>query len=334
MGPALRRPVSSQMQHLFCLAVHGGAGVLAPESITSGTEQSLHAALRKALVAGYQILAHGGSARNAVVAAVMVLEDDPHFNAGRGSVFNAAGRQEMDAALMDGRSQSAGAVAGICGPRNPIAAARAVMDHSPHVMLCGEGAMSFLRTQGIVFEAEEYFQTERRWRALHEKLERERAGRLAPLEDADRHGTVGAVARDQEGRLVAATSTGGVTAKLPGRVGDSPLIGAGTWASDRCAVSATGDGEHFIRIGVAHEIDARMRHAQQTLMDAATQVIGEVGRRGGSGGLIAIDAAGRIAMPFNSRGMYRGSIDSTGLAETAIYRDAPRRVDCSRPGTG
>ena len=322
------------MQHPFCLAVHGGAGALAPESMTSGVEQSLHAALRRALLAGYRTLSDGGSAKNAVVAAVMVLEDDPQFNAGVGSVFNAAGRQEMDAALMDGRSRSAGAVAGICGPRNPIVAARAVMDHSPHVMLSGEGAMTFLRGQSIVFEEEEYFQTERRWRALQDKLEQERSGRLAPLPDADRHGTVGAVALDREGRLAAATSTGGVTAKLPGRVGDSPLIGAGTWASEHCAVSATGDGEHFIRVGAAHEIDARLRHASQTLADAATQVVGEIGRRGGSGGMIAIDATGKIAMAFNSRGMYRGSIDSAGMAETAIYRDRPRRVDCARPGSG
>ena len=317
------------MQHAFSLAIHGGAGTLTPESMTSKLEQSLHSALRRSLVAGHRILAKGGSAVDAVMAAVVVLEDDPLFNAGYGSVFNAAGQQEMDAAIMDGRTKQAGAVAGICGPRNPIVAARAVMDHSPHVMMIGEGALEFLRGQQIAFEDVEYFQTERRWRALQEKLARQRAGRLAPLEDADRHGTVGAVAMDREGRLAAATSTGGVTAKLPGRVGDSPLIGAGTWASDHCAVSATGDGEHFIRVGVAHEIEARVHYAHQLLADAAEQVLGEIGRRGGSGGLIAIDAAGQIAMPFNSRGMYRGSIDRGGMAATAIYREIPHQVDCS-----
>jgi beta-aspartyl-peptidase (threonine type) len=318
------------MQHDFSLAIHGGAGAHAPESMTSRLEQSLHAALRRSLIAGYRILARDGPAKDAVMAAVMVLEDDPLFNAGFGSVFNAAGRQEMDAAIMDGHTKDAGAVAGICGPRNPIAAARAVMDHSPHVMMVGDGALEFLRGQDILFEDDEYFQTERRWRALQEKLSRQRAGRLAPLEDTDRHGTVGAVAIDRKGRLAAATSTGGVTAKLPGRVGDSPLIGAGTWASEHCAVSATGDGEHFIRVGVAHEIEARVHYLKQPLADAAEQVLGEIGRRGGSGGLIAINAAGQITMPFNSRGMYRGSIDMAAMAETAIYREIPHRVDCSR----
>ena len=215
----------------------------------------------------------------AVAAAVMALEDNAHFNAGHGSVFNAAGRQEMDAAIMDGRSRLAGAVAGVCGPRNPILAAQAVMQQSPHIMMIGEGAARVpARARACAFEEDEYFQTERRWRALQDKLRGQRAGNIAPLDDADRHGTVGAVAMDAGGGLAAATSTGGMTAKLPGRVGDSPLIGAGTWASDTCAVSATGDGEHFIRVGVGHEVCARMRLGGQTLTEAADEVIAEVGR--------------------------------------------------------
>ena len=312
------------MQGQFVLAVHGGAGTLAPEIMTDAIEQVLHSGLRAALKAGHQVLAAGGPAIDAVVTAVAVLEDDPLFNAGYGAVFNAAGRQEMDAAVMDGRTRAAGAVACVCGPRNPVLAARAVMDHSPHVLLVGEGAHEFLRQQGVAFENPDYFQTERRWRALQDKLGMQRAGKLAPLDDADRHGTVGAVAMDARGSLAAATSTGGITAKLPGRIGDSPLIGAGTWASEHCAVSATGDGEHFIRAAMAHEVCARIQHAGQSVLEAAEQVIAEVGSHGGSGGLIALDAAGRLAMPFNARGMYRGCIDSRGKGQTAIYREQPR----------
>ena len=304
----------------FILAVHGGAGTLSPEAITRGVERALHESIRAALKAGFGVLAAGGQAVDAVVAAVMVLEDDPQFNAGRGSVFNAAGQQEMDAAVMDGRTRDAGAVAGICGPRNPVLAAQAVMRQSSHVMLSGDGATSFLRGK-VPFEDPEYFQTERRWRALQDKVAAQKAGKLAPLSDQDRHGTVGAVALDASGGLAAATSTGGVTAKLPGRVGDSPLIGAGTWASETCAVSATGDGEHFIRAGAAHEICARLRLAGTTLAEATDDVIATVGRRGGSGGLIAVDKAGNVAMPFSSRGMYRGVIDAAGAARSAIFRD-------------
>jgi isoaspartyl peptidase/L-asparaginase-like protein (Ntn-hydrolase superfamily) len=307
----------------YVLAVHGGAGTIAPELMTPGTARVVHNGLRAALRAGQRILAAGGRAVDAAAAAVVVLEDDPQFNAGHGSVFNAAGRQEMDAAIMDGRTQAAGAVAGICGPKNPILAARAVMERSPHVMLVGEGAHSFLRAQDVAFEEEEYFQTQRRWAALQKKLAHKRAGRIAPLEDADRHGTVGAVALDMAGALAAATSTGGVTAKLPGRVGDSPLLGAGTWATKHCAISATGDGEFFMRLGVGHEIAARVGLAGQQVTQAASDVIGELGFMGGSGGVIALDAAGQLAMPFNARGMYRGMVDSEGRGYTALYRGEP-----------
>ena len=316
----------SGMHDRFVLAVHGGAGTLAPELMTPGLEHTLHGGLRAALHAGHRILAAGGPAVEAVAASVVALEDNPNFNAGHGSVFNAAGRQEMDAAIMDGRSRMAGAVAGVCGPRNPVLAAKIVMERSGHVVMVGEGAHEFLRGMGCTFEEDEYFQTERRWRALQDKLNGQRAGNIAPLDDADRHGTVGAVAMDRRGGLAAATSTGGITAKLPGRLGDSPMFGAGTWASDHCAISATGDGEHFIRVGVGHELCARVRFAGQTVADAADAVIAEVGVRGGSGGLIAVDAAGQVAMPFNARGMYRGTVDATGRGYTAIYRDLPRQL--------
>ncbi len=291
--------------------------------MTPVIERTLREALSEALAAGHRCLSAGGGAVDAVVAAVTVLEDDALFNAGRGSVFNAAGRQEMDAALMDGRTRRAGAIAGVCGPRNPILGARAVMERSPHVLLAGEGALAFLHEAGIGFEEEAYFQTDRRWRALQDKLKRQRDGELSPLDDADRHGTVGAVALDERGALAAGTSTGGITAKLPGRVGDSPLIGAGTWACDVCAVSATGDGEQFIQAAAAHEVCSRVRYAGQTIDEAAALVIAEIGKRGGSGGMIAVDKAGRVAMPFNARGMYRGLVDATGAITTAIYRNSP-----------
>ena len=306
----------------FTLALHGGAGTIAPDLLTPGAEEALHEGLRSALLAGYAVLDKGGPALDAVAAAVVALEDNPHFNAGRGAVFNSDGRHEMDAAVMDGRSRRAGAVAGVCGPRNPVLAARTVMERSPHVLMIGEGAMRFLLEQGYAFEDAAYFGTERRWQALQAML----AGTGVRPDDADRHGTVGAVAMDRSGGLAAATSTGGMTGKLPGRVGDSPLIGAGTWASDTCAMSGTGDGEVFIRVGAGHELCARMRLAGQGLAEAADGVLAEIGGLGGSGGLIAVDAAGRVAMPFISRGMYRGTVDQSGAGCTAIFRDGERRV--------
>lgn len=311
----------------FSLAIHGGAGTMARDRMTPPVEAGYHAGLRTALLAGHRILAACGSALDAVTAAVIALEDDPHFNAGRGAVFTAAGRMELDAAIMDGRNHAAGAVAGILGPRNPILAARAVMEHSASVLLAGEGALAFCRAQNLAFEDAAYFHTEPRWQALQAELGRKQAGAPDTRDDAARHGTVGAVARDAAGNLAAATSTGGMTAKPPGRIGDSPLFGAGTWADGACAVSATGHGESFIRYGVAHEIAARIRLAHQTLDQAATGVITELHAHGGDGGLIAVDAAGQLVLPFNSTGMYRGTIGPDGTARTAIYsndwREAP-----------
>jgi L-asparaginase / beta-aspartyl-peptidase len=269
--------------------------------------------LRRALAAGRDVLAVGGSALDAVTRAVVALEDDPLFNAGRGSVFTAAGTQEMDASVMDGRDHRAGAVAGIFGPRNPVLAARAVMEHSPHVLLTGEGALAFCRAQHVPFAEPGYFSTEERLRELREALEKRRR-------DAAEQGTVGAVARDRDGNLAAATSTGGMTGKTPGRVGDSPIIGAGTYADDAtCAVSATGHGEFFIRYGAAFEIAARLRHAGQSLHQAADAVIEALAKFGGRGGVVAVDRTGALALPFNTSGMYRGYVRADGAIRTAIW---------------
>jgi beta-aspartyl-peptidase (threonine type) len=301
----------------FALAIHGGAGTLRRGDMSAAQAALYHAGLRRALAAGRDILADSGSALDAVTAAVVALEDDPLFNAGRGAVFTAAGHQEMDAAVMDGRERRAGAVAGIFGPRNPVLAARAVMERSPHVMLIGEGALAFCREQGLAFAEPDYFFTETRWRALQQTLA---ADSKAEPDEARRHGTVGAVARDRAGNLAAATSTGGMTGKLPGRVGDTPVIGAGTYADNAtCAVSATGHGEFFIRFGAAFEIAARLRYAGQALGEAAPAVIAALGAAGGSGGLVAIDHNGAIALPFNCSGMYRGYVERDGIVYTAIY---------------
>ena len=309
------------------LAVHGGAGTIPRETMTPGREAAFHAGLRQALRAGHAVLRGGGGALDAVTAAVMALEDDPLFNAGRGAVFTADGKIEMDAAVMEGRERRAGAVAGICGPRHPVLAARAVMERTDHVLLAGPGARPFCRDAGLEHKPLSWFATEFRRQALAEELERRRLGLADDGNEARRHGTVGAVACDARGDLAAATSTGGMTAKMPGRVGDSPLPGAGTWADNgTCAVSATGHGEFFIRCAVGHEVASRMRWGGQTLEDAATAVVmEELAPIGGSGGLIAIDVAGHVALPFNCAGMYRGLVAADGTLRTAIYGGPFRR---------
>lgn len=303
------------------LAIHGGAGTIRPEDMVPARVEAFHVGLRAALLAGHRVLAAGGPAVDAVTAAVMALEDDALFNAGRGAVFTSGAEQEMDAAVMDGAGR-AGAVAGIRGPRNPVLAARAVMERSDHVLLAGAGALAFCRAQGLAFEDDAYFETAARRAALDAVLaERARGG---TVDDFDRHGTVGAVACDRIGRLAAATSTGGMTGKMPGRVGDTPVFGAGTWADATCAVSATGHGESFIRMAAAHEIAARMRLAGQGLEQAAADVVAELGRAGGGGGLVAVDRDGRVAMPFNTRGMYRGAVGADGIVRIGIYAEALR----------
>jgi beta-aspartyl-peptidase (threonine type) len=296
------------------LLVHGGAGTLSRDRLAPDKRNAIQSGLRKALAAGHRRIAEGGSAVDAVVAAVAILEDDPHFNAGRGAVFTAAGTMEMDAAVMDGSTSHLGALAGVLGPRNPVKAARVVMERSPHVLLAGPAALDFLRAQDVPFEPPEYFATPERRAALERFLKNP-----APSDDFDRHGTVGAVAIDGDGNLAAATSTGGMTGKLPSRVGDTPIPGAGTWADRHCAMSATGHGESFIRAAAAHELSARLRFANQDLATAAAAVLAAVKDIGGDGGFVALDRNGECVLPFNTYGMYRGLQRSRGPALVAIY---------------
>ncbi len=302
------------------LAIHGGAGTMAPRSMDAEADRAHRAGLHRALMAGHRVLAAGGPAMDVVTAAVVALEDDPLFNAGHGAVFTRDGRHEMDAAVMDGATLGIGAVAGVCGPRNPVLAARAVMQHSPHILLAGPEALGFLRAHGVAFAEPEYFYTARRWEAMQAVL-LARTKFSADLDDADRHGTVGAVALDRAGGLSAATSTGGMTGKLPGRVGDTPVPGAGTWADAACAMSATGHGESFIRIAAGHELSARMRLAHEDLDTAAAAVMAALAAVGGTGGFVALDRAGQVSLPFNTRGMYRGVVDAEGAARTGIYQE-------------
>ena len=304
----------------YSLAIHGGAGTVLKSAMTPEREAAYHAGLAVALEAGEAVLRAGGAALDAVVAAVSALEDDPLFNAGRGAVFTSAGALEMDAALMEGRDRRAGAVAGICGPKNPILAARAVMEETDHVLLIGPNALEVARAAGVPFAAPDYFFTQGRWDALQRTLQMRASGELDD-DPARRHGTVGAVARDIHGDLAAGTSTGGMTAKAPGRIGDTPIIGAGTFAdNETCAVSCTGHGEIFIRWTAGAEIAARMRHAGQSLADAAHHVVMEdLARHDGSGGVIAVDGAGNLTLPFNCEGMYRASVRKGEPPVIAIY---------------
>lgn len=297
------------------IAVHGGAGDLPSADRVPEREREYHAGLERALRAGDAVLQAGGFALDAVVAAVQVLEDDPLFNAGRGAVLAASGACELDASLMDGRDLRAGAVTGLRHVRSPIVLARLVMEKSPHVMLSGEGAEEFALEQSLEPVANRHFVTERRQRQLDAALH----GGSVPASDQIM-GTVGAVALDSHGNLAAATSTGGMTAKRWGRVGDSPIIGAGTYAAnDCCAVSATGHGEFFIRAVVAHEIASLMRYAGKDVVEACDEVVRrQLVQMGGEGGVIAVGRDGRIAMPFNSKGMLRGSIDTEGRLTTAV----------------
>ncbi|MFT4246909.1 MAG: isoaspartyl peptidase/L-asparaginase [Pseudomonas sp.] len=304
------------------LVIHGGAGVVRA-GMTAQDEAAARAGLERALRAGHAVLAQGGSAVDAVAATITVLEDDPQFNAGKGAVFTHDGRNELDAAIMDGASGKAGAVAGVHRVRNPIQLARAVMDHSKHVMLTGDGAEAFAKEQGVALVDPSYFRTEKRWRQLQKALKEEAAGQAhADLETAKHFGTVGALALDAQGRLAAGTSTGGMTNKRYGRVGDSPIIGAGTYANAQCAVSGTGWGEFYIRAVAAYDICARMKYAGQSLAQAADEVIDRrIPQAGGDGGAIALDAQGNAAFPFNTDGMYRGRIGADGVPHVAIFKD-------------
>lgn len=319
LAQAARAQESETMQdRKWSIAIHGGAGTMSPERMTGARQEEYAAALAVALDAGAKVLAGGGSALDAVEAAVVVLEDDPRFNAGRGAVFTYNGTNELDASIMDGRGRAAGAVTGVTHIRNPIRLARAVMERSPHVFLSGAGAEEFAREQGFEMVDPDWFATPERWRQLQEL----KAKNLGWFDVDLKYGTVGAVAVDAEGHVAAATSTGGLTGKRWGRIGDSPVIGAGNYADDRgCAVSATGAGEFFIRAGVAHEICARMRLRGESAQTAADAVIAEVGALGGDGGVIVAAPGSAPVFAFNTPGMYRGRADSEGLRELAIFRE-------------
>nr|MBP7416998.1 isoaspartyl peptidase/L-asparaginase [Xanthomonadales bacterium] len=301
---------------------HGGAGTMPRAELSAEREAAVRADLTRALRAGHAVIAQGGSSLDAVTRAIVVLEDSPYFNAGKGAVFNHDGVNELDASIMDGATRRAGAVAGLHRIRNPVLLARAVMEKSPHVMMAGEGAEAFAKSIGFEFVDPAYFRTEERWQQLQMALAAEKAQASATLPATAYFGTVGAVARDAKGQLAAATSTGGMTNKRWGRIGDAPVIGAGTYASAQCAVSATGWGEFYIRAAVAHDICARMAYRGDSVRAAAEEVVLKVvPALGGDGGVIALDASGRVAMPFNTEGMYRGTIDADGKVRTAIYRD-------------
>jgi beta-aspartyl-peptidase (threonine type) len=302
------------------LVIHGGAGV-ERRNLSPAEENAARAALRQALLKGHAALTAGKPALEAVTAAITVLEDDPTFNAGKGAVFTHDGRNELDASLMDGATLKAGAVAGVQRVRNPILLAEAVMQHSPHVMMVGQGAEAFASSQGITLVDPSYFRTDKRWQQLQKALKEEASGQAhADLDTARHFGTVGAVALDKDGKLAAGTSTGGMTNKRYGRVGDSPIIGAGTYADAGCAVSGTGWGEYYIRTAAAHDICARIQYLKQGPVEAGRAVINErIPALGGDGGAIVLSADGRAATPFNTQGMYRGWIGADGVPHVAIF---------------
>jgi L-asparaginase / beta-aspartyl-peptidase len=304
---------------MFGMAIHGGAGTLPRAEMSAAAQRMYREGLREALDAGFALLQAGRSSMDAVTRAVVLLEDNPLFNAGRGAVFTLDGRNELDASIMDGGTLQAGAVCGLTRIRNPVELARAVLERSEHVMLCGAGAEEFAAGQGFSFVPQSYFHTAQRFA----QLERIRSGEIGLSGHTISHvGTVGAVALDASGHLAAATSTGGMTGKRFQRIGDSPIIGAGTYADDRsCAVSATGHGEVFIRAAVAHDICARMRFGKRGVGDAAREVVfGELPALHGEGGVIAIDAHGEIVMEFNCEGMFRASRRAGEETQIAIYR--------------
>jgi L-asparaginase / beta-aspartyl-peptidase len=305
------------------LVIHGGAGTITRAGMTPETERQYREALEHALLAGHEVLARGGSALDAVEAAIRPMEDSPLFNAGKGAVFTSEGRIEHDASIMDGRTRRAGAVASVTTIRNPISAARAVMDNAPHVLLGGRGAELFASKMGLAIVDPSYFWTERRWKSLQDELRKQKTSAEGRGSDEVRFGTVGAVALDAAGNLAAGTSTGGKTNKLAGRIGDSPIIGAGNFAeNESCAVSGTGDGEFFIRWSVAYDVAALMKYRGMTVQQAADEVVHrKLAPAKGEGGVIALDAKGNFAMPFNTEGMYRGWIGADGKPNVLIYKE-------------
>ncbi len=315
------------MTQSIAMALHGGAGVLMPGVLTQDDEQAIHAALLQALRAGVDVLEQGGSSLDAVQASVVELEECPWFNAGKGAVFTHAGDHELDAAIMNGANLEAGAVAGVHHVRNPICGARAVLERSEHVLLAGAGADLFLSEQpDLEHVSNDWYDTPLRRRQWAAQQQQPETVLLEPGGVEKKFGTVGAVALDSHGHVAAATSTGGITNKRYGRVGDSPLIGSGTWADDRsAAISATGHGEFFMRTVVAHNIASRIRLVGSTLADACEQVVqGELKTLGGNGGVVAVSPSGETVLSFNTPGMYRAWRDAEGGLHTAIYAEDDR----------
>lgn len=342
LAGAQRKPSLPEMKQLhgpqnprLGFIIHGGAGVIRRGSLSPEREKEYRAKLEEALLAGYKALQEGKSSLDAVEIAIRIMEDSPLFNAGKGAVFTADGKNELDASIMDGKTLAAGAVAGLRHVKNPITLARAVMENSPHVMMIGDGAEKFAKEQKIELVEEKYFWTQERWDSLQRilKQEKEKAAPAAVNKPGlavkeselpyNRFGTVGAVALDKNGDLAAGTSTGGMTNKKFGRVGDAPIIGAGTYANNEsCAVSATGHGEYFIRLGVARDICALMEYQIKPIQQAADTVIKhKLQKLGGDGGIIALDKVGNIGISFNSEGMYRAYINSEGKPVVEIYKD-------------
>ncbi|MFD2742299.1 isoaspartyl peptidase/L-asparaginase family protein [Sphingobacterium populi] len=318
-------------QDTYVMAIHGGAGTILKKNLTDSMETAYKDGLKQALLAGYRVLQQeDGTSLDAVEAAVKVLEENPLFNAGKGAVFTSDGKNELDAAIMDGKTLSAGAVAGVTNVKSPIQLARAVMQHSPHVMMVGDGAEQFAKEQGLDIVDPSYFYTKERWQGLQKaraldslatQLDHDEQSSIPEVYKDYKYGTVGAVAVDRAGNLAAATSTGGMTNKRYGRVGDAPITGAGNYADNKTvAVSCTGWGEFFIRAVAAYDVAARIQYGGATLKEAAEATIKKVEDLGGDGGLIAINQQGEVAMPFNTAGMYRGTIKADGTVDIQIYK--------------
>lgn len=315
---------SIENQAPLAIVIHGGAGTILKKNMSNELEKAYKAKLKEALVAGYHELLNGQSSTQAIQTAIIIMEDSPLFNAGKGSVFTHEGKNSLDASIMVGSDLSAGAIAGVETIKNPILLADKVRTDSKHVMMAGKGAEEFAKTQNIEQVDPKYFYTERRWKSLQKAIKKDTKQAVIPKDEADnfKFGTVGAVALDKNGVIAAGTSTGGMTNKRYGRIGDSPIIGAGTYANQHCGISATGHGEYFIRAAVTHDICALMEYKTLSINDAAENVIQtKLKKMGGTGGVIGLDKNGTIMMNFNTAGMYRASIDTKGNLVIKIYKD-------------
>lgn len=324
--------VFAQQKEKYVMVIHGGAGTILKKNMTPEKEAAYISALTKALQTGYDLIKAGKSSLDAVEATIHVMEDSPLFNAGKGAVFTHDGKNEMDAAIMDGNTLMAGSVASVTTIRNPISAARAVMEKSEHVMMAGKGAEAFARQAGVTIVDPSYFYTKERWDGLQKALAEDsvktvldhgnkKSMKLGTLNRDYKFGTVGAVALDKQGNLAAGTSTGGMTNKRYGRIGDSPIIGAGTYANNATAgISCTGWGEFFIKSVVAYDLSAMMEYKGLSVTDAAQAALAKMQKLGGDGGLIALDRQGNVTMPFNTEGMYRGTVTAEGKIEVLIYK--------------